>query len=501
MTWMAEYCRRFRPTASIKKGLVLALVALLAGMAGPGASNKVWAAGDAQLVRISEGGNSTASRALTLGLNKAAIIELPVDARDVLVSNPAIVDAVVRTARRTYVIGMEVGQTNAFFFNERGEQILNLEIRVERDLDALDEMLSRFLPGARIDVEAINNNIVLSGQVPNASQATQARDIAARFIGNPESVMSMLAIESKEQVMLRVTVAEMQRSVIKQLGVDLSSQIDFGSFLLSFATQNNFSLQGNPLGGLTTSPNGAAATGGSDITTAISAMERAGLLRTLAEPNLTAISGESASFLAGGEFPVPTSQDRNGNVILEFKPFGVGLGFSPVVLSEGRISLKISTEVSELSNEGSFVFEGSSVVDGNGNVITRDGVTVPALRVRRAETTVELPSGGSMVMAGLLSESTKQNIDGVPGIKDVPVLGPLFRSRDFQDNETELVVIVTPYLVDATSREKLVLPTDGYAPASDLDTFLMGRLNATYGVAGAEPEGGSLQGPIGFVVD
>ncbi len=221
------------------------------------------------------------------------------------------------------------------------------------------------------------------------------------------------------------------------------------------------------------------------------ALERDGILRTLAEPNLTAISGESAKFLAGGEFPVPTSRDRDGNVQLEFKPFGVGLNFTPVVLSEGRISLKISTEVSELSSDGAFVLQG----------VGGDGVTVPGLKVRRAETTLELPSGGSLVMAGLLSDTMRQNIDGVPGVKDVPVLGQLFRSRDYQKNETELVVIVTPYLVDPTSRKNLALPTDGFAPASDMDTILMGRLNATYGARGAEPGDKSLQGPVGFVVD
>ncbi|MDZ4365521.1 MAG: type II and III secretion system protein family protein, partial [Afipia sp.] len=232
---------------------------------------------------------------------------------------------------------------------------------------------------------------------------------------------------------------------------------------------------------------------GSDgsIGSAIRALERTGVLRTLAEPNLTAISGESAKFLAGGEFPVPTSRDQNGNIQLEFKPFGVGLSFTPVVLSEGRISLRISTEVSELSSEGAFLLQGTS----------SDGVTVPALKVRRAETTLELPSGGSIVMAGLLSDSTRQNIDGVPGAMDMPVLGQLFRSRDYQKNETELVVIVTPYLVDPTSRNNLVLPTDGFAPASDLDTILMGRLNATYGASGAAPSDRALQGPVGFVVD
>jgi pilus assembly protein CpaC len=417
-------------------------------------------AGDARLVKIDQGGMGQASRSIVLGLNKAAIVELPVAARDVLVSNPTIVDAVVRTNKRTYLIGLAVGQTNAFFFNENGQQILNLEIRVARDLSGLRDSLRQYFPGARIDVESINDHVVLSGMV------------------------------SKEQVMLKVTVAEMQRTVIKQLGVDLSSAADFGDFALRLATANSFSVQGQSVGGLST--DGTGFTSGNDsIEGALRALERDGILRTLAEPNLTAISGESAKFLAGGEFPVPTSRDRDGNVQIEFKPFGVGLNFTPVVLSEGRISLKISTEVSELSSDGAFVFQGSG----------GEGVTVPALKVRRAETTLELPSGGSLVMAGLLSDSTRQNIDGVPGAKDVPVLGQLFRSRDYQKNETELVVIVTPYLVDPTSRKNLVLPTDGYAPASDMDTILMGRLNATYGARGATPGKEPLQGPVGFVVD
>ena len=446
-------------------------------------------AGDARLVKIDQGGAGQASRSIVLGLNKAAIVELPVAARDVLVSNPAIVDAVVRTSKRTYLIGLAVGQTNAFFFNDNGQQILNLEIRVARDLSGLRDSLRQYFPSARIDVESINDHVVLSGMVSSASEASKAQDLAARYIGvDKENVLNMLGIEGKEQVMLKVTVAEMQRSVIKQLGVDLSSAASFGDFALRLATSNAFSVQGQSLGGLSTE---GTSYNGDDIGAALRALERDGILRTLAEPNLTAISGESAKFLAGGEFPVPTSRDRDGNVQLEFKPIGVGLNFTPVVLSEGRISLKISTEVSELSSDGAFVLQGSSST----------GVTVPGLKVRRAETTLELPSGGSLVMAGLLSDTTRQNIDGVPGAKDMPVLGQLFRSRDYQKNETELVVIVTPYLVDPTSRKNLVLPTDGFAPASDMDTILMGRLNATYGARGATPGDKSLQGPVGFVVD
>jgi pilus assembly protein CpaC len=482
----ARKVRPVRTVAAIFCALALALIPVGGSLH----------AGDARLVKIDQGGIGQASRSIVLGLNKAAIVELPVAARDVLVSNPAIVDAVVRTNKRTYLIGLAVGQTNAFFFNENGQQILNLEIRVARDLSGLRDSLRQYFPGTRIDVESINDHVVLSGMVSNASEASKAQDLAARYIGvDKDNVLNMLGIEGKEQVMLKVTVAEMQRSVIKQLGVDLSSAADFGDFALRLATSNSFSVQGGSLGGLTTAENPLDPTryqsGDVTVDSAIRALERDGILRTLAEPNLTAISGESAKFLAGGEFPVPTSRDRDGNVQIEFKPFGVGLNFTPVVLSEGRISLKISTEVSELASDGAFVFQGS---DGS-------GVTVPALKVRRAETTLELPSGGSLVMAGLLSDSTRQNIDGVPGAKDVPVLGQLFRSRDYQKNETELVVIVTPYLVDPTSRKNLVLPTDGYAPASDMDTILMGKLNATYGARGAAPGKETLQGPVGFVVD
>jgi pilus assembly protein CpaC len=451
--------------------------------------------GEAQLVKIDQGGASQSSRSIVLGLNKAAVVELPLAARDVLVSDPAIVDAVVRTAKRTYLIGLAVGQTNAFFFDANGRQILNLEIRVERDLSGLRTALHQYFPDANIDVQAMNDHVVLSGSVANAAEADKARDLAARYIGKPEQVLNMLSVDGKEQVMLKVTVAEMQRNVIKQLGVDLSTAADIGNFALRLSTINPFSIQGAAIGGLTSAaPNPSTGvsqasgfnTDNTSIQSAIRALEENGLVRTLAEPTLTAISGENAKFLAGGEFPIPVSKDLQGNITVTYKPFGVGLAFTPVVLSEGRISLKISTEVSELTTTGS---------------ILSQGLSIPGLHVRRAETTLELPSGGSLVMAGLLSDQTKQNIDGVPGVKDLPVLGQLFRSRDYQKNETELVVIVTPYIVDPTNRKNIALPTDGYAPASDLDTALMGKLNATYGVNPAAPTDRKLKGPVGFVVD
>ena len=222
----------------------------------------------------------------------------------------------------------------------------------------------------------------------------------------------------------------------------------------------------------------------------VRASEQDGLIRVLAEPTLTAISGESASFLAGGEFPVPVGQDDD-RISIEFKPFGVGLAFTPVVMSEGRISMKVSTEVSELSTDGAFTL----------NVGFTSGITIPALKVRRANTTVELSSGGTMIMAGLISEKTKQNINGVPGLKRLPILGALFRSRDFEKSETELVVLVTPYVVNQVARAKLTRPDGGFASASDKKTILFGHLNRIYGRDPEQLPPGGYKGDYGFIVE
>ncbi len=459
-----------------------------------------------QTLQIRAGGSGPASHQLLLPLHRAAIIELPEDSRDVLVSSPDIVDAVVRTPRRIYVVGLKVGQSNAFFFNASGKQLLNLEIVVERDLGSLRQLIDRSIPGADVHVDMVNDNVILTGSVRSAVDADAAKEIAIRYVTEAnmplrkDAIVNRVAIRGGEQVMLRVRVAEMQRTLSKQLGVDISAAFNIGkSFPVSLVNSNPFSLLGQALAQSQAFQFGDLHTGNS-VEGVIQALERTGLVRTLAEPNLTAISGESAKFLAGGEFPVPASRDRDGNVQIEFKPFGVGLGFTPVVLSEGRISLKISTEVSEITGENAFVSQGGDVIDTNGTVIHIAGITIPGLKVRRAETTVELPSGGSMVMAGLLQQSTKQNIDGVPGLKNLPILGSLFQSRDFQNGETELVVIVTPYLVEATSPDNLASPTDGYATASDAETVLLSRLNATYGPHGHGQPRGALKGPIGFIV-
>ncbi|BCW91016.1 Type 3 secretion system secretin [Alphaproteobacteria bacterium SO-S41] len=479
-------------------------------------------------LNVRDGGDGPATERVTLGLNKAAIIELPADASDVLVSNPAIVDAIVRTPRRIYILGLTVGQTNAFFFSDSGKQLLNLEIRVERDIVSLSGILAQHFPNAQIKAESINDNIVLTGIAPSASIAEQARELAVRYVGAPEKVLNMITVSGREQVMIRVRVAEMQRVVAKQLGVDLKAMAIAGGVPLNLTSNNEFSLLGRALGtgnatagmlpGQLYNPydltcNGEAPTGeGASLPCAainnsdaynnvegtVRAMERAGVLKLLSEPNLTAISGETANFMAGGEFPVPSGIDDSGNVRIEFKSFGVGLAFTPVVLSEGRINLKVSSEVSELTAEGSLVIPGRTVRDANGELSTVNGMTIPGLRVRRAETSIELPSGGSMMMAGLLRDDYKQNIDGYPGLKDLPVLGALFRSRDYQMNQTELVVIVSAILVDPVSGKELTLPTTGFVPATDAQTILNGQTNATYTTktvpapAGTPPAGGYI---------
>jgi pilus assembly protein CpaC len=495
-------------------------------------------------VKVDLGGSGPASRSLSLPRGKSAIIDLPVDARDVLVSNPAVADAVLRTPRRIYVLGQAPGQTDAVFFDGMGRQILSLDIRVDQATGALEDTLRRVVPNADIHIEAVNDSLVLSGTVADAGQSDRVQKIAERFVAKPDQVLNMLSIKGGEQVMLKVRVVEMQRTMIKQLGFNTSALLgQAGMPQYLFGNTPTFGVNGAILGGLNGGyqfdsqhqpvlaepcaagvsgtcygvvrnggsgvPNWqtanniqtAGSTGVNQAHAMIQAFERAGLVRTLAEPNLSAVSGESAKFLAGGEFPVPTGLDQNGNVVVQFKQFGVALAFTPVVISDGRISLRVSTEVSELTADGSLKFNNS--------------LTVPALSVRRAETTVEMPSGGAMMIAGLLQEQTKQNIDGVPGMKDLPVLGALFRSRDYLAGETELVVIIEPYLVKPTSPDKLQTPVDGLEIASDVDTIFRGRLNRVYGdhhaphprgPGSADPaqspaQSPAWQGPVGYVID
>jgi len=506
---------------------------------------------------------------------KSAIIELPSDVRDLLVTNPLVADTVLRDKRRVYVLGLTEGVTDAAFFDAAGRRIVSLNIRVVQPVEQLATTLARVLPDAKIQVQPIRDSVVLTGMVRNASESDAVSRIAAQFTGKPENVLNMLTIAGKDQVMLQVRIVEVQRNVIKQLGISTSNLLNDGFKTYGLGRDNTFGVNGAMLGGAdlcygrnnlrttnnqlnssTTSQSGSSSgtnlssnvsnsTSLADVTTSVSpdgsrtfttsinnssgsnsgsssttsnaitstlgaaaqtawqtvtgnklgaclqAFERVGLMRTLAEPSLTAVSGEAGHFLVGGEFPVPTGNDDTGKVSIEFKPYGVGLGFTPVVLSGGRISLKISTEVSELSSLGAF-----SLANG-----TNSTLVVPGLTVRRAETTVEAPSGGAFMIAGLLQQTSKQTIDSLPGMTSMPILGSLFRSRDFQNGQTELVVIITPYIVDPTRPQNLQTPADGLEFANDMSTVLLGRLNKVVKAPAGANAGRAYQGPVGYVIE
>jgi pilus assembly protein CpaC len=490
-------------------------------------------------VNITEPGESNVSAQIKLGLDKSTVIELERPAADVVITNPEIADAVVQTSRRIIFRGVKTGQTNAYIFDRSGTPLLNLEIVVDVDVASLERMISRYVPDARVSVESVAGSYIVQGQVDSLVQSEQVLRLISAYAGVDEPrIVNMMSIAAKDQVMLEVRIVEMQRSVVKQLGINLSGATNFGDLanqvertlftdLLDDAidgvvnsgttelapglpftnrfgvkSSNGFNVAGSSLGGLNTSLGYTNYVGGnlqSSAGAAIDALERTGIVRTLAEPNIMAVSGESANFLAGGEFPVPVGQDNNGRVSVEFKPFGVGLAFTPLVLSEGRISLQISTEVSELSVQGALQGQSIASVDEDGNAVTTQNLTIPGLVVRRAESTVELPSGGSTMLAGLIQSRSRQTLDQLPGMKNLPVLGALFQSRDFLNEETEMVVIITPYLVDPTQKASLRTPADGYVSASDAQTIFFGKLNAVYGGGETALSSHTYKAQVGFM--
>ncbi|MBN8970726.1 MAG: type II and III secretion system protein family protein [Xanthobacteraceae bacterium] len=432
------------------------------------------------------------ARHLALGIGKSVVIDLPRDVKDVLVADPKIANAVVRSAQRAYIIGATVGQTNIVFFDASGQQIAAYDIAVTRDLNGIRGALKQILPGATINVEGIGQGVVLSGMVGSQAESQQAFDIAVRLVGDEKNVVNSLTVRGRDQVMLKVVVAEVQRNVIKQLGVDLSANMNYGTAVVNFNNANPFTANGRALvsGNAATAGFGNSGTPGvPSVQATVRAMESAGVMRTLAEPNLTAISGESANFLAGGEFPIPSGIScTNGTCTptISFKKFGISLNFTPVVLSEGRISLRVATEVSEVSND---------------NAIQISGTSVPSIKTRRADTTLEIPSGGSMAMAGLIQQQTKMAINGMPGLARLPILGTLFRSRDYVNNNTELMVLVTPYVVRAVAQKDLSRPDDGFVAASDPQADLLGSINRIYGIPGRDPADRKYRGTYGFITD
>jgi pilus assembly protein CpaC len=435
------------------------------------------------------------ARPVALGVGKSIVLDLPRDIKDVLVADPKIANAVVRSSQRAYIIGAAVGQTNIVFFDSAGQQIAAYDIAVTRDLNGVRAALKQTLPNSDIHIEGVADGVVLSGTAANPIEAQQAADLAARLVGGLDKVVNSIAVRGRDQVMLKVTLAEVQRSIVKQLGIDLSASMNYGTAVVKFNNTNPFTANNAPL----VANNALTGTFGAtpSVQATLRAMESAGVVRTLAEPNLTAISGESATFISGGEFPIPTgvtcqttASGGLGNCVqtVSFKKFGISLNFTPVVMTEGRISLRVMTEVSEVSTE-------NALTGGAG------GTTIPSIKTRRAETTLEIPSGGAMAMAGLIQEQTKQAINGFPGLSQVPVLGSLFRSRDFVNNQTELMVLVTPYIVRAVAQKDLSRPDDGFANASDPQADLLGSVNRIYGVPGRVEPARNYRGTYGFITD
>lgn len=422
---------------------------------------------------------------INLPRGSSMAVDLPADARDVIVPNPVVAEAMLHSPRRITIIGLQPGETDAVVLDASGRTILSLRVRVDAGVSALQDTLNRVMPGSQVRAEAVNDSIILTGPVSSPGEADRAAQVARAFVSAPEKVINMMTIAGSDQVTIKARVIEVQRSAVKQLGVDVNALVQGVGDGLTFTQNATFAVAGSQLGG------GVLGYDDGALSSSLRAFERAGLVRTLAEPNVTSVNGESGEFLAGGEFPVPVGRDRDGNVTIEFKPYGVRLAFRPVVLSEGRISLQLSTEVSELSQAGAFTLGGTGP----------NAIIVPGLSVRRAATTVELPSGGSLMIAGLLREDTRQNIDQLPGLGNLPVLGALFRSRDYMSGETELVIIIEAYIVSPTSPGRMQTPADGLIIANDAQTLLFGQLNQQYGASAPAAPGSGWTGPVGYVIE
>jgi pilus assembly protein CpaC len=419
------------------------------------------------------------TKSIEIDVNKSMIVDLPTNAGEVIASQPNVANVVMRTKTRAIVQGIAGGDSNIFFLDAAGNNIAVLDIKVTQPRsdvgNALESAIARNIPGSAIRVESVlldgsTNRVVLSGTALSDDDVSKAVAIAIQFAGDARNVASIINISGNQQVKLKVTVAEVNRDVVKQLGINLDGTMSIGTVDLKFGshpTMGNVSgvANGNSVGvGFSAGP--------LTIDASLQALERRGALRTLAEPTLTAMSGESAEFNVGGQFPFLT-RDSGGNSVTDWKDYGVKLNFTPTVKSNGFVSLLVDTGVSELASGG--------------------GITE-----RRAKTTVELPVGSTLAIGGMLKDTVRQEINKVPGLGDVPILGALFRSRDFVRNQTELVILVTPYM--AQPNVGIDKPTDNYHLAGDAESIFLGHMEKMYGV-GNDGMRGSYSGSVGFVLD
>ncbi|MFZ1743406.1 MAG: type II and III secretion system protein family protein [Pontixanthobacter sp.] len=416
------------------------------------------------------------SQTVVLSIGRGQLINVPGAMADVFVADENVADVQVKSQRQLYVFGKAGGETTIYASNAGGDIIWSANVRVGSNLDSVDQMLTLAMPEAKISVSTMGTNtVLLTGTVAAPEDASEAERLVQAFVGEDANVISRLKMATPLQVNLRVRFAEVSRSLVRQIGANLVSADQSNGFQFGVGAGGSGAIsQYNPGGALGTGVTAGAAgtsvvkaTGGGatiagfgkllglDLGSALDLAETDGLVTTLAQPNLTALSGETANFLAGGEFPIPTSQGL-GTTAIEYRKYGVSLSYTPTVLANGRISIRVLPEVSELSSAGA---------------VTLNGFEVPALTIRRAETTVELGSGQSFMIAGLMSNNAQQTIDKAPGLGDVPILGNLFRSRSFRKGETELVIVVTPYLVKPVNDSDIKLPTDGFRAASEADSL------------------------------
>ena len=408
------------------------------------------------------------SESLNLSQGTGTLVRLSAPMTDLFVANDAIADVQVRSSRQLYVFGKSRGETTVYATDKSGRVVYAANVRVGTNISSVDEMLHLAMPEAAIQATPMNGLVLLTGTVAAPTDVEEATRLVQAYVGETTQVVSRLRSATPLQVTLRVRIAEVNRSLLKKIGVNLLTSTSGG---FQFGV-----LQGGGIflpepgaestagaGSIIRNPTGSTISGigklfGLDVISSLDLAQTDGLVTTLAEPNLTALSGETASFLAGGEFPVPIAQGNNA-ISVEYKQFGVGLAFTPIVLANGRISMRVRPEVSELSDAGS---------------VKLNGFVVPALTTRRAETTVELGSGQSFMIAGLLQNRNRNNIEKAPFLGDLPILGMLFRSTSFQRDETELVIVVTPYLVRPVSGP-MALPSDGYRAPTDAQLNIEGQ--------------------------
>ncbi len=390
----------------------------------------------------------TQGQPVLVTVNEGTLLRLDSSPKSIVIANPDIADVSIRSPRLMYIFGKKTGETTLYATDGQEHVLFNITVRVIHDLSRLKQAMAEVIPAGQIAVDSIDGGIILQGTVATSAESEDARRIALKFLGKDEEVINRLAITAPNQVNLRVRVAEIDKTVVRELGINWNAAGTLGQFAVGLVTDGfaNALISNNTVAQSTNLINGHLVTGGWDVNSFIDALATEGLVTVLAEPNLTALSGETASFLAGGQFPVPVPQASNGGsvITIEFKNFGVGLSFTPTLLAGNRISMRVQPEVSQLD------FTNKVVIAGQ---------VVPGLTVRRANTTIELASGQSFAIAGLIQNNSAVNSNSVPGLGDIPILGDLFRSNRFQRSETELVIIVTPYLVVPVNG-KLPVPTD-----------------------------------------